>query len=38
MVEQGKTHEFKTPAAAITAANDLLSVPPAESVTAGQVE
>jgi len=38
MVEQGKTHEFETPAGAITAANDLLSDPPAESVTAGQVE
>jgi hypothetical protein len=38
VVDRGKIHKFETPAAAITAANDLLSEPPAESVTAGQVE
>lgn len=35
---RGKTHEFETPAAAITAANELLSEPPANSVTAGTIE
>jgi len=36
--QQGKTHEFRTPAATITAANRLLSKPPAHSVTAGSIE
>lgn len=36
--ERGKTHEFETPAAAITAVNELLSNPPTEAVTEGQIE
>lgn len=39
LIEQrGKTHEFETPAATITAANRLLSKPPAQSVAAGTIE
>lgn len=38
IVEQGTIHRFETPAAAITAANEILSMPPAEAIRAGPIE
>lgn len=36
--DRGKTHEFETPTAAITVANELLSEPPTRSVAGGTIK